>query len=648
MQTQDTTIEPSVPLNKNLFPLALGALGVVYGDIGTSPLYAMGEIFHGSHAIPASKENIYGVLSLVFWTLNIVVSLKYILLMMRADNDGEGGIMALLALALRSPVSDRIRAILIGMGLFGTALFYGDSMITPAISVLSAVEGIKLIPNKYPQYLDLNDLIIPLAIVILIALFAIQHRGTEKVGILFGPIMSLWFLTLIGLGIENIIKYPTVLYAINPSYAVDFLLEHFFTTFLSLAAVVLVLTGAEALYADMGHFGRKPIQLAWFSLVLPALVLNYFGQGALILHNHAAIENPFYLLAPHWALYPLVFLATCATVIASQAVISGAFSMTHQATQLGYLPRLRSIYTSRLEGQIYIPVINWSIMLAVLILIIGFKSSSALAGAYGIAVTGTMVITTILALVVIRYQWRWSWIKSISFLSLFFIIDLTFFCANLEKIPAGGWFSLLLAELIFILMITWKTGYTNLHQKIRSHFSIESFANKLANQQPLVIDNLEIIPVRVAGTAIYMTSNPKEGAPAALINNLRHNKVVHERIIFLTGRVKDVPFIKDELKRIEIKMLAQNCYQMTICYGFHQHPNVKRMLEVAEKYLAFDYDANSTSFFLGRETLLAKDLGMSGWQVQIFTFLFRNASSPVTFFNIPPHRVIEIGEQIRL
>jgi KUP system potassium uptake protein len=648
MQTQESAVAQNPWLDKNLFPLALGALGVVYGDIGTSPLYAMGEIFHGSHAIPATHENVYGILSLIFWVLNIIVSVKYIMLMMRADNDGEGGIMALLALALRAPVGDKVRIILIWMGLFGTALFYGDSMITPAISVLSAVEGLKIIPNDYKEYVDLNDLVVPLSVVILIWLFAIQHKGTEKVGIVFGPIMSLWFISLGLLGLDNIAKDPAILQAINPLYAFNFLVTHFFATFLALGAVVLVLTGAEALYADMGHFGRRPIQCAWFSLVLPALVLNYFGQGALILHNPAAVENPFYLLAPDWALYPLVLLATCATVIASQAVISGAFSMTHQAIQLGYLPRLRSVYTSHLEGQIYIPVINWGIMLAVLALIVGFKSSTALAGAYGIAVTGTMVITTILALVVIHYQWHWSWLKSIALLFTFFIIDLTFFSANLEKIPTGGWFPLLLAGIIFTVMLIWKTGRNNLHQKKQSYFSIESFADKLANRQPLLVNNVEIMPLRVKGTAIYMTSNLKQGVPAALINNLRHNKIAHERIIFLTGQVKDVPFIKDELKRIEIKALAENCYQMTLCYGFHQHPNVKRMLEVAEKYLDFQYDVNETSFFLGRETLLAKDLSLSGWQVQIFTFLFRNASSPVTFFNVPAQRVIEIGEQIRL
>lgn len=646
MQIQETTTEQNVALPKNLFPLAVGALGVVYGDIGTSPLYAMGEIFHGSHAIPASKENVYGILSLIFWALNIIISCEYVSLIMRADNGGEGGIMALLALALRSSVQDRMKKVLIAIGLFGTALFYGDSMITPAISVLSAVEGLRIIPPN--EYISLKKLVVPLSVMILVALFSIQHKGTAKIGVLFSPIMFVWFITLLALGISNIAKNPSILQAINPIYAWHFLTSHFFATFLALGSVVLVLTGAEALYADMGHFGRRPIQFAWFGLVMPALVVNYFGQGALILDNPQAIKNPFYLLAPDWALYPLVFLATCATVIASQAVISGAFSMTHQAIQLGYLPRLRCLYTSNNEGQIYIPVINWGIMFAVLILVIGFHSSSRLASAYGIAVTGTMVITTLLALTVIHYQWLWSWKKSLAVMIVFFAIDSSFFMANLEKIPAGGWFPLLLAGIIFTIMLTWKTGRNNLHLKVRSYFSIESFADKLANNQPLLINNVEIMPVRVKGTAIYMTSNPKQSAPAALINNLRHNKVVHERIIFLTGQVMDVPFIKDELKRVEVKTLSDNCYQITICYGFHQHPNMKRMLEVAEKYLGFQYDMKETSFFLGRETLLAKDLGLSGWQVQIFAFLFRNASSPVTFFNIPEHRVIEIGEQFRI
>jgi KUP system potassium uptake protein len=381
---------------------------------------------------------------------------------------------------------------------------------------------------------------------------------------------------------------------------------------------------------------------------MPALVLNYFGQGALILDYPFAVENPFYLLAPHWALYPLVFLATCATVIASQAVISGAFSMTHQAIQLGYLPRLRCLYTSYNEGQIYIPVVNWGIMFAVLLLVVGFKSSSHLASAYGIAVTGTMVITTLLALIVIHYRWHWNWKKSVTTMITFFTLDSTFFTANLEKIPAGGWFPLLLAGLIFTLMLTWKTGRTNLYAKTKNHCSLNQFIDCLNHQRPIVIDHSEITPTRIKGTAIFMTSTLKLGIPHALANNLKHNKVLHERIIFLTGQVEDVPFIKEELNRIQIKTLAENCYQITISYGFHQHPNIKRMLEVAEKYLDFAYDVNDTSFFLGRETLLAKDLGMSGWRIQIFTFLFRNGSSPVSFFNIPPHRVIEIGEQIRM
>ncbi|MEY4768982.1 MAG: hypothetical protein RL637_1621, partial [Pseudomonadota bacterium] len=559
-------------VSKNLLPLSLGALGVVYGDIGTSPLYAMTEIFHGSHGISPTTNNIFGVLCLIFWLLNIVISLKYISLMMRADNDGEGGIMALLALALRSPVKPKIRSALIAMGLFGTALFYGDSVITPAISVLSAVEGLKIVPNPYQQYIDLNDWIVPIAILILIGLFIIQHKGTEKVGVFFGPIMILWFCTLAILGIANIIKAPEILYAINPIYGFYFLQNHFVSSFLILGSIVLVLTGAEALYADMGHFGRKPIQLAWFSLVMPALVLNYFGQGALILHYPLAIQNPFYLLAPHWLLYPLVILASCATVIASQAVISGAFSMTQQAIQLGYLPRLRSIYTSNFEGQIYIPFINWGLMMTTLGLIVGFKSSTELAGAYGLAVTGTMMITTVLALVVVHYQWHWHWLKSIIPLIIFFIIDTTFFSANLEKIPAGGWFPLLLATLIFTIMLIWQDGRELLKTKNRRYFAIEEFCNLIQSQTPIVIERCEIIPQRVSGTAIFMISSLKSGIPHALANNLKHNKTLHQRIIFLTGEVIDVPFIKEELNRIEITLLSQDCYHITIRYGFHQHP----------------------------------------------------------------------------
>lgn len=647
MQIQNTT-ELSLTRNKPIFPLALGALGVVFGDIGTSPLYAIREIFHGIHAIPATEENIFGILSLIFWLLNIIISYKYISLIMRANNEGEGGIMALLALALRESVEPKSRRIIVILGLFGTALFYGDGIITPTISILSAVEGLKIIPNQYEDYISLKKLVVPLAIIILIKLFSIQHKGTKQLGFMFGPIMVIWFVTLAVLGLMNIAKNPIILEAINPLYAWYFLTTHFIETFLALGAVALVLTGAEALYADMGHFGRKPIRMAWFNLVMPALVLNYFGQGALILQNPLAVSNPFYLLAPHWALYPLVLLATCATVIASQAIITGAFSMTHQAIQLGYLPRMRCLYTSENEGQIYIPIVNWSLMIAILLLVVGFHSSSRLASAYGIAVLGTMLITTLLALVVIHYRWRLSWRKGITIMMIFFLIDSTFLIANLEKISKGGWFPILFAGLIFTIMFTWKTGRHNLAQKTKRYCSIEEFVKKITTAQEIIIDNNHIIPTRIKGTAIFLTSNLKAGIPRALVNNLKHNKILHERVIFLTGRVEDVPFIKDELKRIEIKKLAHNCYQIIISYGFHQHPDIKRMLDVSEKYLDFDYDVNETSFFLSREILLAKDLGMSHWQVQIFAFLFRNARNPVAFFNIPPHRVIEIGEQIRV
>ncbi len=619
---------------------------MVFGDIGTSPLYAIREIFHGSHPIPVTEDNVFGILSLIFWLLNLVISYKYISLIMRANNDGEGGIMALLALALRASVGTMSRRLMIGLGLFGTALFYGDGIITPAISILSAVEGLKVIPDEYEQYLPLKNLVVPLSVIILIKLFSIQHKGTKKVGFMFGPIMSLWFLSLAVLGIINIAKNPSILYALNPLYAWHFLTAHFAATFLALGAVALVLTGAEALYADMGHFGRHPIQVAWFSLVMPALTLNYFGQGALILHNPAAVTNPFYLLAPHWALYPLVLLATCATVIASQAIISGAFSMTHQAIQMGYLPRLRCLYTSGNEGQIYIPVVNWGLMIAILVLVVILHSSSRLASAYGIAVLGTMLITTILALFVIHYRWRISWHKGIAVMVFFFVIDNTLLMANFEKISKGGWFPILFAALIFSVMWTWKTGQQNLHQKIKRYCSLEEFAHKMTTGKAIVIDNQSIMPERIEGTAVFLTSSFNAGIPQALVNNLKHNKVLHERVIFLTGRVEDVPFIQDELKRIEITPLSENCYQIVISYGFQQHPDIKRLLDVAEKYLDFDYNVNETSFFLSKETLLTKDLGMSSWQAQIFTFLFRNASNPVAFFNIPPQRVIEVGEQI--
>ena len=634
--------------NKTLLPVVVATLGVVFGDIGTSPLYAIREIFHGSHPIPVTTDNVFGILSLIFWLLNLVISYKYISLIMRANNDGEGGIMALLALALRASVGTVSRRIVIGLGLFGTALFYGDGIITPAISVLSAVEGLKVIPDEYEQYIPLKKLVIPLSVVILIKLFAIQHKGTKSVGFMFGPIMSLWFFTLAVLGIINIAKNPMILTALNPLYAWDFLTAHFAATFLALGAVALVLTGAEALYADMGHFGRQPIQVAWFSLVMPALMLNYFGQGALILANPEAVSNPFYLLAPHWALYPLVVLATCATVIASQAIISGAFSMTHQAIQLGYLPRLRCLHTSDNGGQIYIPVVNWGMMIAILGLVVFLHSSTRLASAYGVAVLGTMVITTLLALFVIHYRWRLSWTRGIAVMVFFFVIDITLLLANFEKISKGGWFPVLLALLIFTLMMTWKTGQQNLHQKIKKHCSIEDFAQKMAAGTALSIENQQILPERIPGTAVFLTSTLNAGIPQALVNNLKHNKVLHERVVFLTGQVEDVPFIQDELKRIEIKPLAENCYQIIISYGFHQHPDVKRLLDVAEKYLDFAYNVNETSFFLSKETLLAKNLGMSHWRAQIFAFLFRNASNPVAFFNIPAQRVIEVGEQIRV
>ena len=632
---------PHSQSQNNLVPLALSAIGVVFGDIGTSPLYAVKEVF-GNH-ITIDKLHVLGVLSLIFWSLVLVVTLKYAIFIMRANNKGEGGIMALMTLALYSSKErPKLRQFIITIGLFGAALFYGDGIITPAISVLSAVEGLQIIAPSLEHY------VLPITLAVLAVLFILQAKGTGQVGKLFSPIMCIWFFTLAALGVINILKFPAVLMAVNPYYGLHLLFELGWGGLLIMGSVVLSITGAEALYADMGHFGRKPIQTAWFALVMPALLLNYFGQGALILHHPKAVTNPFYLLAPHWALYPLVLLATCATVIASQAIISGAFSMTLQAVQMGYLPRLRCLYTSDKEGQVYIPVVNWGLMITILLLVVFFHSSSRLASAYGIAVLGTMLITTLLAIFVIHYRWRLSWSKGVAIMLMFLLIDSTLLLANFEKISKGGWFPLLLAGLIFTLMLTWKTGQRNLSHEIKRYCSIEEFVKKITHNQPINIDGDEIIPTRIEGTAIFMTSNLKTGIPQALVNNLKHNRVLHERVIFLTGQVEDIPFIKDELSRIEIKDLNHNFYQITVSYGFHQHPDIKRMLDVAEKYLDFEYNVNDTSFFLSKETLFAQNLGMMRWQVQVFTFLFRNATSPIAFFNIPPQRVIEVGEQIRV
>ncbi|MBZ0091623.1 MAG: KUP/HAK/KT family potassium transporter, partial [Sulfuricellaceae bacterium] len=556
MSKQQTSQRDSLPT------LALAALGVVYGDIGTSPLYALKEVFAGVHPVPMTPANILGILSLVFWSLVIVVSVKYVAFIMRADNRGEGGIMALMALALRHLQGRRAHAIMLA-GIAGTALFYGDGVITPAISVLSAVEGLEIASPVFKSY------VIPLTIAVLAALFAFQRKGTAGIGALFGPVMCLWFGTLALLGIVNVLAEPSIIKALNPTAGLAFFLSDPWLGFLSLGGVVLVVTGTEALYADMGHFGRKPIRLAWFGLVLPALVLNYFGQGALLIHNPAAIQNPFYLLAPPWALYPLVALSTVATVIASQAVISGAFSMTREAIQLGYSPRIEVQHTSEQEiGQVYLPGINWALFVAVVALVLGFRSSSSLGAAYGIAVTGTMMITTVLAFIVMRHLWGWSLLKSGLPVAFFLVVDLAFFGANAIKIEDGGWFPLVFGLGVFILMSTWKSGRQLLRTRLESEdIDLEPFL------QGLAADSI----ARVPGTAVFLSGNPK-AVPRALLHNLKHNKVLHQDVALVTVRMEDIPHIP-EAERVEVNPLPNHFCRILIHYGFKDIPDLPKELE---------------------------------------------------------------------
>ena len=614
--------------------LALAALGVVYGDIGTSPLYSLKEVFGGAHhPVPITPDNVLGVLSLVFWALMIVVTGKYVSFIMRADNKGAGGIMALMALALRnSEEGSRRRNVIIMLGLFGAALFYGDGVVTPAISVLSAVEGLEVITPAFKPY------VIPIALVVLVGLFVIQRHGTDKVGKLFGPVMIVWFAVLALLGISNIIAEPGVMRALNPAWATGFLADHPRLGFFSLGAVVLCLTGAEALYADMGHFGRRPIQLAWFCIVLPALLLNYFGQGALLLSNPAAVENPFYLLAPSWALYPLVVLSTAATVIASQAVISGAFSITQQAIQLGYSPRLDVQHTSESEiGQIYIPGINWLLLASVIALVLGFGSSSNLAAAYGIAVTGTMLITNLLVFVVARNQWGWKLWQAFFCVLPFVLIDFAFFSANSIKLMDGGWFPLVFGLGVFAVLSTWKRGREVLHEKLgQDSIELAPFIESLALGGA----------TRVPGTGVFLTGRP-QGVPRAMLHSLKHYKVLHERMVIVTVRVFDVPYVP-EIDRVEVHDLGESFWQITIQYGFKDEPDIPAALAMCDHF-GLEFDMMDTSFFLGRETLIPR-LGseMAYWRSLIFVAMFRNAGSATAFFKIPSNRVVELGSQVVL
>lgn len=623
----------SASSHSRLAALALAALGVVYGDIGTSPLYAMKEVFAGNHPIPLNEANVLGSLSLFFWALIVVVSLKYVAFIMRADNRGEGGIMALIALALHDAAGNRRRqkAVVI-IGILGAAMFYGDGMVTPAMSVLSAVEGLEIASP------GLDHFVIPITLLVLFALFAVQKRGTATVGALFGPVMVLWFSCLALLGIGAILHNPHVLLALNPVYGVKFLLANQAMALVAMGNVVLAVTGAEALYADMGHFGRRPIQLAWFTFVLPALVLNYFGQGALILAHSDAIQNPFFLSAPKWALYPLVGLSTVATVIASQAVISGAFSVTRQAMQLGFVPRMEVQHTSEKEqGQIYLPGVNWGLFCAVAVLVLGFKSSNNLAAAYGIAVTGDMVITSLLATAVVARVWGWGWPRAIALFTGFLVVELTFLSANVMKIPDGGWFPLVVGVAVFVMMTTWKRGRQLLAERLQGE----------ALQLLPFIDSIEVAPpVRVPGTAVFMNADPN-GVPHALLHNLMHNKVLHERIVIVSVKIFDVPYVP-EIDRVEVHRLKENFYQVIVQYGFKDDPDIPRALELAAD-AGLRFEMLETSFFLGRETLIPR-LGseMAFWREKLFVALFRNAGSATTFFKIPTNRVVELGTQVVL
>jgi KUP system potassium uptake protein len=616
--------------NKPVASLTLGAMGVVYGDIGTSPLYAFKECFHEAHGLEPGRAEIFGVLSLIFWSVMLVVTLKYVIFMMRADNRGEGGTLSLLTLATKATRSPRLSALLAILGIFAAALFYGDSMLTPAISVLSAVEGLGLVAPALGHY------VVPVTLAIICVLFMIQRNGTASVGTFFGPVMSVWFAVLAGLGVWHIAQAPEILAALNPMHAVHLFQQHRLVAYIALGSVVLSLTGAEALYADMGHFGKRPIRIAWTAFVSPALVLNYFGQGALVLRDPALVENPLYRMVPAAALLPLIVLAALATVIASQAVISGAFSVTRQAFQLKLLPRIATIHTSASEeGQIYIPFINWSLFIAVVALVLGFRSSSALAAAYGVAVTGTMLIDSLLLAVVMLLTWSWNRALTAACAVMFIVVDLAFFTSNALKIPHGGWFPLVIAVVIFTLLTTWRTGRRLLIAQLR----------EAALPVELFLHGLRDVP-RVPGTAVFLTSNA-EGAPPALLHNLKHNKVVHETVILVTVHTVDYPTTQGA-ERLVLSELGQGFHRAEMYFGSRDDQNVPQTLaELAPATLALD--PMQTSFFLSRETLLpSRKPGMPLWREHLFAWMVRNAATPLRTFHLPPNRVVELGQQITI
>ena len=616
----------------SLAALTLGAIGVVYGDIGTSVLYAVKEVFNHGH-VEVTPGNVYGLMSIFFWTMTVIVSIKYVALVLRADNNGEGGLIAMLALASNA-VKDKpkLRRVLLIVGIFGTSLFYGDGVITPAISVLSAVEGLEVVSPAFAKG------VIPITLAILFALFAVQKHGTTGIGKFFGPITLVWFLTIALLGISQIVTHPEILWAISPHHAVNFMWNNPGTTFIILGAVVLCVTGAEALYADLGHFGKKPIRLAWFSVVMPCLVLNYFGQGALLLSDPSAVKNPFYLMAPDWALLPLVGLATMATVIASQALITGAFSVTKQAIQMGYLPRLKILHTSvRDTGQIYMPFINWGLFITIVLAVVMFRSSSNLAAAYGIAVCTDMLITTILTFYVIRYRWKYPLSLCLAATGVFFVVDFAFFASNLMKLFAGGWFPLVIGGIMFTFMMTWKEGRRIMNEKMRTD----------AIELPSFLDAVFVSPpVRVEGTAVFLTAEPGV-VPNALLHNLKHNKVLHEQNLFVTVRNHEVPWIGMN-KRIEIESLGHHCWQVVVNYGFKNDQDLPKALQQI-KNRGCELEPMTTSYFLSRDTVVPTiGGGMAAWREKLFAQMHYNASGAADYLNLPNNAVVELGSKIEI
>lgn len=612
--------------------LTLGAIGVVYGDIGTSVLYAVKEIFASGH-VAFNHDNVLGVLSLLFWTLTVIISIKYVSLVLRADNNGEGGLVAMLALASRS-VKDRpqLRQFLLVIGIFGTCLFYGDGVITPAISVLSAVEGLEVISHTF------SVAVIPLTLLILFSLFAIQKRGTADIGRFFGPVTLTWFLAIAVLGVSQIARYPEVLQALSPHFALGFIYAYPNVTFLILGALVLCVTGGEALYADMGHFGKRPIRLAWFCVVMPALTLNYFGQGALLLANPEAVKNPFFMMAPSWALIPLVILATLATVIASQALITGAFSVTKQAIQLGYLPRLQVLHTNvKAAGQIFMPFVNWGLFVAIVLAVLLFRTSSNLAAAYGVAVTLDMLITTTLTFFVIRFAWRYPLWLCVAVTGLFFFVDLMFFASNLLKLMEGGWFPILIAGLIFVLMLTWKDGRNLLNNKLKADaIDLASFIEAIFVSPP----------VRVDGTAVFLTAEPGT-VPNAVLHNLKHNKVLHKTNLFVSVRNHEVPWISQD-KRVAVQALGHDCWQLVVNYGFKDDMDLPKALQMASDQ-GFALEAMSTSYFLSRDIIMPKvGAGMAAWREKLFAQMHLNASDAADFLKLPNNAVVQLGSKIEI